>query len=389
MKRILFVDDEPNVLQGLQRMLRPMRNEWDMLFVQSGDEALAAISAGRFDVIVSDMRMPGLSGADLLNRVTEVEPEAVRIILSGQSDRDHALRAVGATHQFLSKPCDPNVLRSTVARACTLRDLLPSDPFQRVVSQVRSLPSPAEHYQALLDAVQSDVRTAAAPIVAEDPAMAAKLLQLVNSAFFGTPRRMCSAQEAVALVGKETLSDLLSGGHSFESAGPPQSGGFSTEMLRQHSIRVGTFARRIVEAEGGSPEQAEEAYTGGLLHDVGMLIFAQCYPDSYAQTLYRSNGAGRLPYYVEHQTFGATHAEVGAYLLGLWGLPDAIVETVAYHHCPRETSGASPLLLAAVHVADHLAHQAAGSGATGTPDMGYLQEQGFCERLAVWEEACM
>ncbi len=349
MKHILFVDDEPNILQGLQRMLRSMRSEWCMQFVESGPEALSALAELRYDVIVSDMRMPGMSGAELLNLVTERQPEAVRMILSGQADRDHALRAVGATHQFLSKPCDPELLKATVSRACTLRDLLPSEPFQRVVSQVRCVPSPPDHYQALLDGVQaSDASVAAiAEIVGTDPAMTAKILQLVNSAFFGSPRQVCSARDAVALVGLETLRDLVKGEHSFCTAPDPTPAGFSTLQLREHSLRVARQAQRFAEESGGTAEECAAAYTAGLLHDIGKLIFGLCFPEQY-----REAEEGERPQDVERAAFGTTHLEVGAYLLGLWGLPDVLVESAAFHHDPASSPSGESLVMTALHAAD-------------------------------------
>src|SRR5262245_37814840 len=100
MKKILFVDDEPNVLQGLERMLRSMRHEWEMQFAMSGPAALERLAEQTFDVIVSDMRMPGMTGAQLLTEVSQRHPHIVRIILSGQADQEDILRSVGPTHQY-------------------------------------------------------------------------------------------------------------------------------------------------------------------------------------------------------------------------------------------------------------------------------------------------
>ena len=103
--RILFVDDEPLVLQGLQRMLRPMRNEWEMAFVESGRRALEEMATLPFQVVVSDMRMPGMNGAQFLSHVQELYPRTVRLILSGHADKDLIMKCVGTAHQFLAKPC--------------------------------------------------------------------------------------------------------------------------------------------------------------------------------------------------------------------------------------------------------------------------------------------
>ena len=140
--KILFVDDEPMVLQGLRRMLRSLAGGWDMTFVESGAEALEQLAATPFDVVVTDMRMPVMKGAELLERVRTLHPRAIRLILSGQSSEETMLASVGPAHQFLAKPCDANRLKDTVRRACALRGLLDNVNLQRLLSQLGSLPSP-------------------------------------------------------------------------------------------------------------------------------------------------------------------------------------------------------------------------------------------------------
>lgn len=119
-KRILFVDDEPNILSGLKRMLRSMRKEFDLQFAGSGIEALDSMAVHESDIVVSDMRMPGMDGAELLDIIQERYPSAVRIMFTGQADQESVLRTVGVVHQFLTKPCDSDLLRSVLLRAGTL-----------------------------------------------------------------------------------------------------------------------------------------------------------------------------------------------------------------------------------------------------------------------------
>ncbi len=140
MKKILFVDDETRVLEGLRRMLRGLRHEWDMEFVASGEEALIRLNACRFDVVVSDMRMPGMDGCELLEQIRQQSPTTVRIVLSGHSDRQAVMRTVGVAHQFLSKPCDSQVVTTTVMRACRIRDKLvePLAPGTGIPGRIRA-----------------------------------------------------------------------------------------------------------------------------------------------------------------------------------------------------------------------------------------------------------
>ena len=151
MRRILFVDDEQNILQGLKRMLRPMRNEWDMHFANGAEEALKIVPKhkvateeledGPVDVIVSDMRMPNLDGAYLLGQIRDRYPATARIILSGHAEQEMAIRSVAAAHQFLAKPCDAETLRETVKRACQLREMMASERLQKITAEIGQLPS--------------------------------------------------------------------------------------------------------------------------------------------------------------------------------------------------------------------------------------------------------
>src|ERR1700758_5310713 len=140
-ERILFVDDEPMVLDGVRRSLHAMRKDWEMSFVNSGHEALEAMAGQTFDIVVTDMRMPGMDGAQLLEEVKKRSPQSLRVILSGQSDRETILRSVNPTHQYLSKPCDGEELRTRLMRAFALKDLLENPELKGLVSKLDSLPS--------------------------------------------------------------------------------------------------------------------------------------------------------------------------------------------------------------------------------------------------------
>ncbi|MGO9689473.1 MAG: response regulator, partial [Syntrophobacteraceae bacterium] len=184
MKSILFVDDEPMVLDGLRRMLRGMRNEWEMEFVTNGHDALKILDTKRFNVIVTDMRMPGMDGCQLLNHVKELHPQLVRIVLSGHSDKDMILKSIGPAHQFLSKPCDAETIKTTVARVCSMREIMEDETLIKVVSAVESLPSLPEFYSEVVDEVNSAEGSLdrVGEIISRDSGMSAKILQLVNSA---------------------------------------------------------------------------------------------------------------------------------------------------------------------------------------------------------------
>ena len=153
--KILFVDDEENVIHGLKRMLRTMRHEWDMGFAMSGQGALDILDGEPYDVLVTDMRMPAMSGTQLLNEVMNRYPHMVRIVLSGNADQEMILKSVRSAHQYLSKPCSPEILKSTVARAHALRGVLADDSLKGLVSGIETLPSLPSLYVEIMEALQS------------------------------------------------------------------------------------------------------------------------------------------------------------------------------------------------------------------------------------------
>lgn len=389
MKRILFVDDEPNILAGLKRQLRPQRKEWEMAFAESGEAALDMLSGAPFEVVVSDMRMPGMDGAELLGRVKERYPETVRIILSGHSELELVMKSVGPTHQYLTKPCDPDLLRATLKRAFVLRDLLADEQLQALATGLTTLPSLPTLYQRIVEVLQEPDASLAAvgEVIGQEPAMAAKVLQLVNSAFFGLRREVSDAREAVSFLGLETITALVLSVHVFaelkEATGDP----FPIEALWSHSLAVGTMAKTIALAETGEKQIGEMTLMAGLLHDVGKLILRVNVAKRYAEVTRMVNRGECDLLTGERQVFGTTHAEVGAYLLGLWGLPDGIVEAVAFHHRPEASPSDGFTPLAAVHVVnclegatptDHPARH------TGEVDEAFLEQAGLTDRLETW-----
>lgn len=210
-KRLLFVDDEPNVLSGLKRSLHAMRAEWDMEFVDSANAALAALEKQPYDAIISDMRMPLMDGADLLEEVKKRYPDTVRMILSGQSSRGAVFRSISPAHQFLAKPCDPQELGSRLKQAFATRDLLSNQSVKTVVSRMRSLPSLPTLYGEVTAELQCEEPSfqQIARIISKDVGMATKIIQLANSAFMGTSGRVSSLVQSLTLIGLDNIRTLV------------------------------------------------------------------------------------------------------------------------------------------------------------------------------------
>lgn len=394
MKSILFVDDEPNILEALQRMLFPLQREWAMSFASSGALALEMIKSKRFDVIVSDMRMPGMDGAQLLSEVKECSPDTLRFVLSGQSESEVVYRSVGEAHQFLSKPCNPKMLKECVDKAFALRDLLESDQIKSVVSKIGVLPPVPKVYDKLCKVLRSQESsiTEVGHVIETDPAMTAKILQVTNSAFFGLRREVSTVAQAVTLLGLNTIKALVLARGMFapiEKAKLPKN--FSIDLLWKHSMIVGAYAQAICLTEDISKEISGNAYTAGLLHDAGELVFAASCPRDYTHICDYAIVNDIELAEAEKTLLGCTHGEVGAYLLGIWGLPHPIVESVTYHHRPSESIGKSFSPLTAVHIADVLAFQDyAETFNHPLPqiDLQYIQRLDMENHLSTWRDAC-
>ncbi|HEY6802883.1 MAG TPA: response regulator [Pyrinomonadaceae bacterium] len=391
-KRILFVDDEPKILEGLQRMLRPMRETWEMNFAINGEAALTQLREGKFDVVVTDMRMPGMDGAALLSEVRVEYPHMVRIVLSGHSDERLILSSVGQAHQYLSKPCEADLLRHTIGRACALRDLLSDTSLTLLISKMQSLPSLPSLYAELmqeLEAAEPSTKRIAA-IIGQDPGMTAKILQMVNSAFFGLRRQISCPADAVSLLGIDIVKSLALSIQIFSQFKSIRIPGLSLEDLWEHNLQVATLAKEIAKCEKQSSEVVEQSFTAGLLHECGKLVLASHLPAEYGQMLERTKVEGLKLIEAEQKVLGASHPEVGAYLLGLWGLPDSIVEAVAFHQNPNSCPAEEFSPLTAVCVADYLIDETNSSELEKS--VGIDEVSSFLERLklegrfAVWKE---
>lgn len=390
--KILFVDDERHILDGLRRMLRSFADGWTMRFAASGEDALVMLEEEPADVIVTDMRMPGMDGAELLTKVRSRFPGSVRIILSGYADEEAILRTVGPAHQYLAKPCDSKTLTATIERALNLRKYLASKEMQLLVTGVEHLPTLPTTYVELIEHLKSPRASSAsvARIIEKDVAMLVQTLKLTNSAYFGLPTKVDSPLQAVRLLGFETIKSLVLMIGLFEQFKGDAKVERLVERLSHRSNSIGALAKAICNYEKSSSLLTDHAFTAGLLSHVGTLIMMSQAPDKFAEAfkIVDSEGVGIAE--AERGVFGMSHAGIGAYLLGLWGFNDSVVEAVAFHHEPRNASRPEFSALSAVHAAQYLVHctmedARAGHFERGFIDLDYFARLGLEERLDVWE----
>lgn len=394
MTRVLFLDDEPLALQGLQRMLRSMRGEWDMVFASHGPPALELMSQSPFDIVVTDMLMPGMNGPQFLDEVRARHPETVRLVLSGHADRGLVLQCLKSAHQFLNKPCSAEILKSTVAQMSALRSTLQNDSIRRVITRINCVPSVPKLYSAVTQKLQQPEVTVEeiAEAVTEDVGMTAKTLQLMNAGFFGARKVVSSAADAVSLLGLDNIRALLQSNQAFSPCASEGVGetSWSWEALWKHSRDTALAAKVIALAENAGKRVVDDAFTAGLLHDVGKFVLVSHFAAQYTEVVQLAKTRGLGSSSAEEEVFQVSHAEVGGYLLGLWGLPASVVEAVAWHHTPNRSAAKTFTPLTAVHVADALMRDGPGAR-NGFPfarvDSQHLHELGLAGRLDCWRGA--
>ncbi len=423
MRRVLFVDSDPGAARKLQKTLEPMCPEWEIEVAENGEEVLDIMSRNPFDVVVPDIRIQEMDGIELLGIVSERYPETVRIIHSELSDPEEVLTSTMAVHQFLMKPCGAETMKNTIERTCKLRDLLRDDTLKKIVAGTRNLPSVPVLYNLIVSEMQSEEPSLkkVGYLISQDISMSAKILQLVNSSFFSLPQKITDPQQAAVFVGIESLKSLVLSLHIFSSISEDADRcGFSLLKMWRHSLRTGRLAADIARAEEADRKIVEEAMIAGMLHDIGKLILLKI-PRQYNEVMELVETTGCSFVEAEYTVMDASHSELGAYLLGLWGLPRNVVETVAFHHNPSTliedifvTSNESVLedsdkaeskdndpesqsagdkttginALTAVHIANAMTMQGNCSSETSFPDIdtSYLKKLGLTDKLPGWIE---
>jgi HD-like signal output (HDOD) protein len=390
-KRILFVDDEPRVRDGLQRILRPFASSWDMVFAADGKQALAQLDGATFDVLVTDLGMPGMSGPELLRAAQEHHPKVVRVVLAPAAEQALVMTCASLTHQFLTRPCSPELLKHAIDRACDVEATVRREHVGRLVARMDKLPSLPDLYTKLVEKMEDPECSIddVGDLVARDISMTARILKLVNSAQFGLRRQVSSPHEAVNYVGLDTVKALVLSINAFSQFERISLGALSLDALWNHSLLTAGYAKIIAEIEDGNARLVDEAFVAGMLHDTGKLALAANFCAEYNAAVASCDENATALLAAEESAFGATHAEVGGYLLGLWGLPGPIVDAVTWHHDPLGSGEPAFGALACVHAANVWVHETESSPGRAVLDRSYYEKFSAADRLAEWHRACL
>ncbi len=350
---ILFVDDDEDIISGYRRMLHSMRNQWGLYFASSGLEALEVLGNNPMDVIISDMRMPGMDGADLLAQVKKEFPQILRIVLSGHQDEMRAIRATGVAHQFNAKPTTTEIIKNTIERAFFLRNYVQNEKILKLITGIGELPGLPEIYIKVEEELRKDdvSLSQVARLISNDISITVKIMQIVNSSFFGLRMRITDLLQAVTFLGINTIKAVILHASLFSSKRFSAASRRYCEIIANHSMIVGNIAKSIAIQATPQQEVHEDAFMAGILHDIGKIILLSL-PDYEEKVNSESNLKNLSMSSVEWDMYGFTHGEAGAYLIGIWGLPGPIVEATAFHHIPTKLEDNQFTPLTAVHVAN-------------------------------------
>lgn len=359
--RILFVGDEASLPSEVTEYIRDLGEDWQVQSVADGNAAIAAAATVRLDAVIAAPTLPDLTTATLLGQIRTLSPETIRIALieAEQSNRAPPARIIGVAHRFLPLPLSPEMLLEAVTSLEELQELLGNPRLRSSIGRIEKLPSPPHLYLSLMHALEQDEGSNAADLaklVSADPAIAAKVLQLCNSAFFSNGRTISDLRTAVTRLGTATLRDLVLASEVFSVQALSNA---ERNALQQRSLLASKLAAKMLPTSS-----VELGSTAALLADIGLLL-----PGVRDE---------REPPTGDDDTRPG-HAEAGAYLLGLWGLPMPIIEAVAFHRQPQRSSTRSFWVTGAVHVAMALA---SGSEV----DEEYLAKTGMLGKLPTWRE---
>lgn len=380
--RILFVDSELAWLQRLRHDLWSMRHEWECVFAQDMAEAAAKLAEGEVAVVASSFKLPDGNGAQLLETAQRIRPSAARVMIADRDSREMLMRTVHSAHRFISRDAGAPAITQVIRTLCLIRsDAFPRE-FCEMAGGLERMPVMPSVYAELLDVMADDDSDLGriTSVVVRDLSITMRILRLANSALFGARQEISSVFDAVAMVGLGRLKSLaLSSGvfAEFEKHGVDLR---YMETLWSHSTKTASYCRIIARAEGLDHASCEESLVSGLLHDIGKLVLADNHRERYKGMATRADQAGLPLWQMETAEFGGNHAQLGAYLATLWGLPRGVCGAILSHHNPAEAGSSDLTLAGVVHVADALAHlreKGAGAATYGVLEKEKLASLGF------------
>jgi HD-like signal output (HDOD) protein/CheY-like chemotaxis protein len=388
-RKILFVDTDTDELEALRTSFTNLRTEWALAYAQTGQEALNLLERVSFDVIVSDVRVPGTADSTLMKAVMENHSDLIRVALFRQTDTESVMKSIHPAHQYITKPYDSDQLKQMLSRACSLHDRLANDTLIAVVSRMDTLPTIPSLYVELMDELGQEEPSLnkVGEIISKDVGLTTRILKIVNSVAFGCRHNITSTAQAVGMLGLEMIRGMVVSVQVFSQFDHEDLRDFSVSSLWSHSMAAGVLARDIAREESMDRRTVGDTFMAGMLHDVGQIILATNFPEHYGTILDLTNRQEIELCEAEREVLGTTHSEVGAHLMGLWGLSDQIVEAIAFHHYPKDCPYRTVSPLTYVHAANALILEEADGKEEGRElDVKYLEELDLSNQVPIWRE---
>ncbi len=393
--RILLLDDARRSLASSRDALALRHDNWEFDLVTDPGEAYAKVAAWAPAVVVANFRLKGeTNGLQALQQIEALRPETQRFIVASEHERFEIAPWLGGACLYLPKPCPAERLESEIIRCLAIERWLDNPRIKQLVALVDTFPTLPTVYLQIVDTLRSPDASAAdvAQAISGDVAIVAKLLQIANSAYYGFDEKVTDIKQAVSFIGMRSVKNLVLAMKVFGDIGKSDEQREQISQLLGHSIGVAISAQRIALLETGDEAAGEEAYTAGLLHDIGRLLLITAAPRQFKNARALARESRITEFEAENQIVGCNHAELGAYLLGRWGMPAAIVDATARHHAPADSADRFFSPLAAVHVANALEWERVPARA-GRPearcDETYLSAIGRLAKLELWREATL
>ncbi|MBN2282065.1 MAG: HDOD domain-containing protein [Candidatus Marinimicrobia bacterium] len=384
-KRIIFVDSEKEMLNSIKRVFYPMRKQWTISLFDNADDALKMIETDVVDVLFSDFKLVGMSGLELFDRVRTFSPTTLRIALTGAGYVEPNQKSVKLIHQYLQKPCELKTIKEVIEKADQLQKLLENENLSKIISQVDTLPSLPTIYNEInekIDLPETSAREIG-EIVARDMSMSVKMLQLVNSSFFGLRNKISNPIDAVLMLGLNTVKSLVLSIKIFKKL----SEGVDAKMaqnLWNHSLSVGTNNKKIAQIEGLSNKEQYDYFSNGMLLDLGKLFFLAYFPSESKHVVEISKKQKISILQAEKEIFGSTSHHVGAYLMAIWGLPGSLIFSCAFNQdYPKYFDGTFNANIS-LFFADFFTDKTKNL----EQELEKIRDKKFTDKIRLWQHEC-
>jgi HD-like signal output (HDOD) protein len=378
--RLLIIGNVANILNPLRKMLLPEKGDWDIFFAVNADEVVLVLNNHNVDMVIADMHIPDNEGIKILEMIKESFPSIIRIVISDPSERALMLKSSEYAHQFLAKPDNAIELKRKISKIYSLQTYLHNQEIAKFVNGIKDLPGLPELYLKIEEETNK-VNPSLKKIeeyISKDIIMTVKILQLVNSAFFGLPAKVISPLQAINFLGLGTIKSLVLMVHLFTSDDASPLVNYNVNKLWEHSLKIAKIAKMIASKETNEPKFIEETYIGGLLHDIGKIVLWK--HKGYFHDIERlENEYSITTTEAEYMLYQTSHAEVGAYLMGIWGLPESLIEIVCYHHHPSNSNPMAFSPLTIIHIADNIF-------STGSLDLQYIETLKISDKVNYWKD---